>query len=90
MRPVLLKVSSILVVFCQNLVDHHTSEGLVRFTATMMRCLEEAGIASSFILGVEMRTDVASAFTNLSLLIQDTHNHVGEIAPIPGMRSQPV
>ena len=65
---VLLKVSSILIVFCQDLFDHRTFEGLVSCSATMLSCLADAGIASRFIPGVEMRTEVASAFQTFTFV----------------------
>ena len=63
---VLLKVSSILVVFRQDLFDHRTSEGLVSCSAILLSC--NAGIASRFIPGVEMRTEVASTFHTSTLV----------------------
>ena len=65
---VLLKISSIRVVFCKNLFDHRTSEGLVCCSATMLSCLADVGIASPFIPGVEMRSEVARAFHTFTFL----------------------
>ena len=60
---VTLKVSFILVVFCQDIFDDRTSEGLESWNAPppLLRCLAGARIGSSFIPGVEMRTEAASA-----------------------------
>ena len=49
----LLKVSSILVVFFQDLFNHRTSKGIVSCSATMLSCLADAGIASRFVPGVD-------------------------------------
>ena len=68
MRRLLLKVSSILVVFCQDLFDHRTSEELVSCSATLLSCLADARIASRFIPGVEMRTEVAGTFHTFTLV----------------------
>ena len=87
---VLLKVRSILVVFCQDLVDHRTSDGLVSCTATLLRCLADAGNASSFIPGVEMRTEVASAFHTFTFFDTGYTQPGGRSAPIRGMRSHPL
>ena len=64
----LLTVSSILIVFCQDLFGHRTSEGLVSCSSTLLSCLADAGIASRFMPGVEMRTEVASAFHTFTLV----------------------
>ena len=65
---VLLKVRSILVVFCQDLFDHRTSEELVSCGATLLSWLADAGIASRFIPGVEMKTEVESTFHIFTLV----------------------
>ena len=87
---VLLKVSSILVVFCQDIFDHCTFEGLVSCSATMLSRLADAGIASRFVLGVEMRTEVSRAFHTFTFVAVEYAQPVGESAPIRGMRSHPL
>ena len=57
-----MKVRSILVVLCYDLFDYGTSEGLVGCCATLLSWRADAGIASRFIPGAEMRTEVASKF----------------------------
>ena len=59
---VVWKVRFTLVVFCQDLFDHCMSEGLIGCSATLLSCLADAGIASRFISGVDMRSEVSSAF----------------------------
>ena len=65
---VLLKVGSILVVFCQDLFDHRGSEELVSCSATMLSCLADVSIASCFIPCIEMRTEVAGAFKTFTFV----------------------
>ena len=87
---VLLKVSSILVVFCQNLFDHRTSEGLISCCATLLSCLSDAGIASHFIPGVEMRTEVVSTFHAFTFVDTGYAQPGLGSTPIRGMRSHPL